>query len=151
NCSAVAFNFAAPGYGPIMQWLYLRRLVRDGCRPDVVIAEYFPSSMTDQNWGTLGLGSVGPENVTSDEASFLAAYGFNKSEFRAVERRTWLCPLGVLRQSIVAHTEPRLIPTTNALRAAMRMDHWGGFLLTKDMFPIGARDLRTECGIRAST
>jgi hypothetical protein len=38
----LTFNFSHPGMGPVFQHLYLRRLVREGIRPRVVVLEVMP-------------------------------------------------------------------------------------------------------------
>jgi hypothetical protein len=38
----VVFNFATLGAGPVRQWLTLRRLLAEGCRPDWVLIEVCP-------------------------------------------------------------------------------------------------------------
>jgi hypothetical protein len=48
NCSddgPLVFNFGVPTSGPMLQQIVLRRLVREGVRPELVFVEVIPSSM----------------------------------------------------------------------------------------------------------
>src|SRR5262249_55758078 len=49
----IAFNLASGGCGPVMELVALRRLLRDGVRPAVMLVEVFPALLADSDDGAI--------------------------------------------------------------------------------------------------
>jgi hypothetical protein len=148
NRPCVAFNFAAAGSGPITQYLYLRRLIEDGCRPDVIVMEYFVANMQAVDGAPAEAKSLLPDRIRPEETSFLANYGFDEPAIHTAHRRALLLPFDYLQQSILAQIEPRLIAPPAAVRACRNFDAWGDHPVTPAKYPYGGRDARISAELR---
>ena len=49
----LAFNFGRPAFGPVMELVYLRRLLKDGVRPDLLLVEVLPALLARRNTGVV--------------------------------------------------------------------------------------------------
>jgi hypothetical protein len=86
-----AFNFAHPGAGPVMNAVYLRRLLNDGVKPDAVVIEIHPA--------LLAAHTQPPEaawfatiRLRPEELSLVRRFGFSVNTPAAHGCRGWLLP-----------------------------------------------------------
>ncbi|HEY8502991.1 MAG TPA: DUF1574 family protein [Gemmataceae bacterium] len=88
----VAFNFGIPAAGPVTQLVYLKRLLGEGVRPELVLIEVLPSMLAETiptpegpEPGPLEKYWFFPDRLRREEAALVARYGFSEEE----ARRTW--------------------------------------------------------------
>jgi hypothetical protein len=86
-----AFNFASPGAGPVMNAVYLRRLLADGVRPDAVVIEVHPALLAadvpppEAVW-------FGVVRLRPEELPLVRVLGFSAAPPAAHGYRGWLVP-----------------------------------------------------------
>jgi hypothetical protein len=121
----VAYNFGLYGGGPVTELLVLRRLLADGLRPNVVLAEVIPAFLSDGAGAAGELPSLSPTRLELAEAGWLEQYG------RAGDRlhRDWweanLVPWHGYRFAIVSRLAPRCLPSQLRLNFGDRIDASG--------------------------
>jgi hypothetical protein len=100
------FNFGIPASGPVTHLLYLRRLLAEGHRPDLLLVEVLPPGLAD-------LGSEGPleakflfgDRLRHHELDTLTGHGF-PAKVRAEWRESVLIPWYALRYPLVGRVFP---------------------------------------------
>jgi hypothetical protein len=70
----LVFNFAVPTSGPMLQQVALRRLLAAGVRPDVVILEVMPMSLSRRGGSPLEERQLDPARLTAAEVACLYRY-----------------------------------------------------------------------------
>jgi hypothetical protein len=108
----VLFNMGLTGAGPITNLLNLRRLLNEGIRPDLLLIEVLPLSLTEEPV----IAEVLPERLpvsrlNSDEMHLLARCA--GADRPGVEREWWLAqtlPVHAYRFALVALAAPNLLP-----------------------------------------
>ncbi|MCI0700605.1 MAG: DUF1574 domain-containing protein [Planctomycetia bacterium] len=84
--SAVVFNFGIPGAGPVTHLIYLRRLIRDGHRPDLLILEVLPPLLADLPNGPLESRALAGDLLSREEIAIASNYGVSTKRMR----RQWI-------------------------------------------------------------
>jgi hypothetical protein len=140
----VVFNFGCPGAGPVLQLIYLKRLLAAGIRPNLLLVEVLPPL----------LGGPGP---SPQEAHWLAATRLTLAELRFVERhdfpkklyRTdwwlgWPVPWYAHRFDVVSWASPALLPVSLRQEWGRGADDSGWTRLIADDLSPAKRRLRVE-------
>jgi hypothetical protein len=107
---AVAFNFGIPASGPITHLLYLRRLLADGHRPDLLLVEVLPPSLCDLDDGPLESRALCGERLRRAEVEPAIGYGLPAGPTRERWRNSVLLPWYVLRFPVVGRAAPTALP-----------------------------------------
>jgi hypothetical protein len=107
---AVVFNFGLPGAGPVAHLLYLRRLLADGHRPDLLILEVLPPLLADLPDGPLEARIITGDVLSRAEVATVAGYGFPAQRVRDQWTRAALVPAYVHRFKLVARLFPSAVP-----------------------------------------
>ncbi|MFN4261420.1 MAG: hypothetical protein ACK4RK_19210 [Gemmataceae bacterium] len=102
----VVFNFGTPATGPILEYLYLRRLLRDGIRPSLLLVEVLVPQ-----FATTGLGPVESVLLPTNrlwwhELEQLERLGWSMSERRREWPMTWVVPSYCQRFALVSWLAP---------------------------------------------
>ncbi|MDY3555874.1 DUF1574 domain-containing protein [Gemmata sp. JC717] len=107
---AVAFNFGVPGAGPVTQLVYLRRLLADGHRPDVLVIEVLPALLSDAPAGPIETRVMTGDRLARDEVELLAGYGFPVDRLRRQWREAAVLPVHAHRFKLVSRVAPDALP-----------------------------------------
>lgn len=113
---AMAFNFGIPASGPVTHLVYLRRLLADGHRPDLLLVEVLPPSLAD-----VALAPDAPrsplearflfgDRLRHDEVDVVTRYGFPADEVRKKWRQSVLVPWHTLRFPLLGRVTPSALP-----------------------------------------
>ena len=113
---AVAFNFGIPASGPVTHLVYLRRLLADGHRPDLLLLEVLPPMLADippavdaapaPNEARFLFG----DRLRRAEAETVIAYGFPADTVRSRWRQSVLVPWYALRLPLLGRVAPSALP-----------------------------------------
>ncbi len=107
----MAFNFGIPASGPVTHLLYLRRLLADGHRPDLLLVEVLPPSLADlPNEGPLEARFLFGDRLRHGEAEAAVGYGFPADEVRRKWRGSVLTPWYTLRFPLLGRVAPSALP-----------------------------------------
>ncbi len=85
------FNFGVIGGGPVLQEITLRRLLRDGARPDAVVAEFWPAYFVEHD-GQREEDRIDPNRLGRADLDLISPYARDPSRFPAHWRRARLAP-----------------------------------------------------------
>jgi hypothetical protein len=107
---AVVFNFGLPGAGPVAHQLYLRRLIADGHRPDLLVLEVLPPLLANLPDGPLEARIITGDVLSRAEVATVISYGFPTDRVRGQWARAALVPAYVHRFKLVARLFPSAIP-----------------------------------------
>jgi hypothetical protein len=120
---AIAFNFGVTGAGPLTHLLNLRRLLKDGVRPDLVLIEILPPLLNGQPWNQESL-RLRPERLWHDEVAVLRDYGC----LPGIEKRWlegWPVPFYEHRFALLSRFLPGWLPYEMRLDWAIGIDDSG--------------------------
>ena len=107
----VAFNFGIPAAGPVTQLVYLKRLLRDGMTPDLLLVEVLPSLLAESADGRpQESGTLSADRLTRRECGAVAGYGFPPDALHARWARTVALPAYWLRFQALARVLPSSLP-----------------------------------------
>jgi len=108
------FNMAQEGAGPAMQLLFLRRLLRDGVRPDLLISEIHPLFLsTDPPIKDFGAEQLPTCRLWSEDVPLVKRYVHGlRPGLRRQWGETWLLPCYGHRLALVGYLAPVLLPAT---------------------------------------
>ena len=106
----VAFNFGIPASGPITHLIYLRRLLNDGLRPDLLLVEVLPPMLASQVPGPVEKHWLYADRLRRDELEIVAHYGFPQREMRSAWWETCLTPWYSLRFPLMGRVAPGWLP-----------------------------------------
>jgi hypothetical protein len=107
---AVAFNFGQFAAGPVGARLTLERLLADGIRPDVVLAEVPPAFLAGQPGGGGELDKVAATRLRRDELPLVAQYGVPGEGLARDWWQARLMPWYAFRFNLVSGVAPQLLP-----------------------------------------
>ncbi len=108
----VAFNFAMPGRGPASHELYLRRLLRQGSRPDLLLVEIHPLYLAGQAPQTDLQEHFLPASwLLWEELALVEAYaGPQRPHVRLDWLNSWALPACGHRVALLTYLAPRWVP-----------------------------------------
>ena len=122
----IAHNFAIPGSGPVRQFLYLRRLVNEGCRPDFVCIEvFFFHNEGEPNEALTELKTINPLHIQPNEHDLLQRYGHDGVSLRQAQNRTLFEGLTEWRVPLQARLVPEQLPNGMPERYIYKSTPWG--------------------------
>ena len=107
---AKAFNFGIPASGPVTHIVYLRRLLADGHRPDLLLVEVLPPSLAELPDGPLESRFLFGDRLRHDEVDTVIGYGFPEKEIRKKWRGTIITPWYSMRFPILGRIFPSALP-----------------------------------------
>lgn len=120
---AIAFNFGVTGAGPLTHLLNLRRLLKDGVRPDLVLIEILPPLLNGQPWNAESL-RLRPERLWHEEIGMLESYGA-LPEMEKHWLLGWPVPFYEHRFAILSRFMPNWLPYDMRLDWALTIDDSG--------------------------
>jgi hypothetical protein len=106
----VAFNFGIPAAGPITTNLYLRRLLADGIRPDLVLIEVLPPFLASQLHPPLEAKWLMPHRIRDDEFELLDRWGLHLPREPQTIAGRWLAGVYYYRSALLARHAPAWMP-----------------------------------------
>ena len=108
QCRGVAINFGFAGIGPLAEHIYLRRLLEEGIRPDLVVIEAYVLTLGDQK-GIENF-ALTAERVSRRESHLLRHYGYPRDAVKRKRLEIVANPWGELRLPIMSRLYPQSIP-----------------------------------------
>lgn len=132
----VAFNYGVPASGPITHLVYLKRLLRDGVTPDLVLVELLPAMLVDRADSPLEQYWFFADRLNYSEQDTLIRHGFDP---RAVRERWWkstLIPWYTLRFQLMTRISPSWLPWQVRFDWSRSADECGwGTMQVQDITP----------------
>lgn len=107
--AAVAFNFGVPASGPVTHALYLRRLVEQGHRPDLLLVEVLPPMFMEFPEGPMDGRFLNGNRLRYGEAKRAVGYGL-PPEVVAKWRSSVVVPWSELRLPLLGRLTPSALP-----------------------------------------
>ncbi len=107
---AVVFNFGIPGAGPITHLIYLRRLLADGHRPDLLVIEVLPPLLADLPDGPLEARMLKGDLLTRDEIEMVGRYAMPVKRLRQQQREAARTPVHEHRFKLLGRIFPSALP-----------------------------------------
>jgi len=106
----VAFNFGVPAAGPMTHLIYLRRLLKEGQRPDLLFVEVLPSMFVEQKEGPLERNWFAADRFRGYEFAMVSRYGLDAAKYAPDWWRTFWNPWFGLRFQLLARIAPGWVP-----------------------------------------
>jgi hypothetical protein len=107
---AVVYNFGIPASGPVTHLIYLRRLLADGHRPDLLLLEILPPGLAELPNGPLESRFVFGDRLRHHELAEVSAYGFPAEQVREKWWGSILTPWHTLRFPLMGRISPSALP-----------------------------------------
>jgi hypothetical protein len=150
----VVFNFGIPASGPITHLVYLKRLLADGHRPDLLILEVLPPTLSDTPGGPgIPAGPLEGRFLFGDrlrycELETVIGYGFPAEDVRHKWRQTIVAPCYALRFPIMGRLAPSALPWHLRFDWSRGCDDfgWGASINERVTSEQYARGLKQACG-----
>lgn len=117
---AIAYNFGLTGAGPLMEFLCLKRLIREGVRPKYCVMEIIPSGLTS-NWELV---RINADRLSVADFGLLKAYIKPWDSMVTTWLRARLAPWHAHRFCVLSWVAPKWLPSD------CRRDGWAN--LEKD-------------------
>jgi hypothetical protein len=131
----VAFNLGIAGCGPVMQQVYVRRLLQQGIKPDLILLEVVPFFFLDNGDEPIEYGQLDLTRVSSDEIDAFANYGVALDDYRKRWNEIRLNPWGEMRFQLLRRVRPTWLPPNLALNWNSKIDRWGWRSVDIDPMP----------------
>ncbi len=114
GCRVVVFNMAQEGAGPAMQLLFLRRLLRDGIKPDLLLSEIQPLFLAkDPPLQDFGAAQLPACRLWSEDVPLVKRHVHGlRPGLRRQWGETWLLPWYGHRLALLGYLAPALLPNT---------------------------------------
>ena len=107
---AVVFNFGVPGAGPITHLIYLRRLLADSHRPDLLLLEVLPPLLADLPGGPYEARMLKGDLLTRDEIEVIDRYAMPSEQLHQRRREAALSPVHEHRFKLLGRVFPSALP-----------------------------------------
>jgi hypothetical protein len=129
------FNFGQAGAGPVTTAVYLRRLMQDGVKPDVVLVEVHPVYLAGQRPDAPETRWLLPFRLRPDELSIACEMGFPAPRPVTHGKRGLYAPLYDYRFLILDRYMPYLLMTDHRLNGGHEPDAYGFARLNEEVTP----------------
>lgn len=115
----LVYNFGVAGAGPFMQMFYLRRLLADGIRPELVLLEVLPALLGDTSTPRdIGERQLPIEGLRREELPLVRRYANGSRSIDDTDWwLAWAYPAYAHRFAFVSHTAPILLSFSQRLNA----------------------------------
>jgi hypothetical protein len=120
-----AFNFGQAGAGPITNAVYLRRLIKEGVKPDFAVIEVHPTFLAGQRPDPPETRWLLPIRLRPDELPVVRAMGFPAMEPAVHGPRGFLAPWYEYRFLIVDRYAPFFLMKNQRLNGGHQSDAFG--------------------------
>lgn len=140
----VAFNFGIPAVGPVLQLTYLKRLLAEGVKPNLLLLEVHPAMLTNELGEPIEKRGLFVEQLRLSEIFSIQNYHYLNEN---AERDWWganLIPTHGSRFALLGRLLPNWLPGGIRFDWGRRTDPWGWNAAS---WVNPSRDLR-EMGIR---
>jgi hypothetical protein len=121
----VAFNFSFPWFGPITERLYLRRLLREGIKPDFVLIEVQISTLNEFDGRLTEANGLTPEKLSLEEWPEALVCGYSPEQLREWRTRISCNPWGELRLQLLSRLFSDWFPEEKAWSQIRQTDEAG--------------------------
>jgi hypothetical protein len=105
-----AFNYGIPASGPVTHLVYVRRLLADGVKPDLLLLEVLPSMLADLPGGPLERHWVFGDRLTYRELDTVIRHGLPAGEVRRRWAEATFHPWYALRFQLLGRVVQSWIP-----------------------------------------
>lgn len=120
----LVFNMSVYGGGPVTQLLMLRRVYADGFRPTVVLLEYWPPVLRQDDRGDLA--RFDRHRLGRDDRAVIRAYHPDPASVERWMRTARLNVLAENRTGLMVQADPRWLPVRAQTSGAWaELDPWG--------------------------
>jgi hypothetical protein len=123
--SADVFNFGQAGAGPVTNAIYLRRLVKDGVKPDFAVIEIHPTFLSGQNPVPPETKWLLPVRLRPEELPVVRAMGFPAADPAAHGPRGFFAPCYEHRFLILDRYAPWFLMNNQRLNGGHESDDFG--------------------------
>jgi hypothetical protein len=131
----VAFNLGIAGCGPVMQQIYVRRLLEQGIKPDLIVLEVAPFFFLDNGDQPIEYGQLDLTRVSAAEIDTFAKYGVPPDAYRQRWNEIRLNPWGQMRFQLLRRVRPTWLPPNLTLNWNSNCDRWGWRSVDIDPMP----------------
>lgn len=121
----VAFNFGIPAVGPVLELTYLKRLLQDGIRPDLVLLEVHPALLSNQLGEPIEKRGLYVEQLRESEVESIQQFGYLGKHAKSDWWEANLCPTHGARFALLGRVLPNWLPTSTRFDWGRRTDSWG--------------------------
>lgn len=120
-----AFNFGQAGAGPITNAVYLRRLVKDGAKPDFAVIEVHPTFLAGQRPDPPETRWLLPIRLRPEELPVVRSMGFPAEDPAVHGPRGFLAPCYEYRFLLLDRYAPHLLMNNQRLNGGHEPDDFG--------------------------
>jgi len=131
-----AFNFGQAGAGPITNAIYLRRLVREGVKPDFAVIEIHPTFLAGQRPDSPESKWLLPIRLRPEELPVVRAMGFPAEEPSVHGPRGFVAPLYEYRFLTLDRYAPWFLMNNQRLNGGHECDDFGFTRLQDHVNPV---------------
>jgi hypothetical protein len=120
-----AFNFGQAGAGPVTNAVYLRRLVREGVKPDFAVIEVHPTFLAGNRLDPPETRWLLPLRLRPEEMPIVRAMGFPAADPTIHGARGYLAPWYECRFLLLDRYAPFLLMNNQRLNGGHEPDEYG--------------------------
>ena len=128
----IVFNFGVAGAGSVTQYLYLRRLLAEGIRPDLFIIEVLPPLLTGHSDVPVEARWLPASRLSLRDLGWLKDCGFPLDDMRHTWWEDWPVPWYGHRFSILSRLVPAWLPMRLRRGWGGDVDDWGEVAFNMD-------------------
>ena len=125
NRPVTLFNFGIPAVGPVLERLYLQRLLDQGIRPDLLLLEVHPALVTTNGGKPIELRGLFLEQLRHSELAQIQSYGYLDAEAGKDWAFANLVPNAGLRFPLLGRLLPTWSLTWLRFDWGRKTDAWG--------------------------
>lgn len=121
----LAFNLGIPAVGPVLQLTYLKRILADGIRPDLLLVEVHPAMLTNELGQPIEKRGLFVEQLRYSEIPAIQGYRYLEGDAQFQWWQSNLCPTSGARFAILGRLLPNWLPSAIRFDWGRRTDPWG--------------------------
>jgi hypothetical protein len=121
----VVYNFGVAAVGPLREYIYFKRLLAEGIRPDLVLVEVHPAFLAGPAQCSMELPYLKPTFLKNNEPPLLADCGFALPRWATFWWQSRLVPWYAYRFAVLNNLVPEWLPAGVREFRPEHMDDWG--------------------------
>src|SRR5262249_6373173 len=125
DCPVASYNFGVFAAGPVTELVYLKRLLAEGIRPDLLLIEVLPPLLAGQHEVPSESKWLPADKLRLCELPLLERHGFSAKNLRNAWMEAWPVPWYSHRLAIIGRVMPAAIPWNVREDWSYGTDEWG--------------------------
>lgn len=112
----VVYNWGIPAAGPVMDLIHLKRMLRDGHKPSLLLLEIFPACFASSAGESIDVMGLDGSRFDWSELDQVGAYDYPTKSLRTERQAVLIAPWYALRYQLMGRLLPSTLPQHLRLR-----------------------------------